>query len=84
MASRRDYLRSLLSDAMLPLTRQVLEDVVMEVLNDRRVPTRTDFQELRDTLNGMRGQVSAATSTLRRLEKSVAALEEKLNSKAEA
>ena len=78
MASRRDYVRSVLSDALLPLTRQLMEDVVMEVLNERRVPTRTDFQELRDTVNGLRGQVSTATSAVRRLEKSVATLEERL------
>jgi polyhydroxyalkanoate synthesis regulator phasin len=78
MASRRDYLRSLISDAMLPFTQQHLEDVVMEVLNERKVPTRTDFQELRDTVNSLRGQVSTASSTVRRLEKRVAALEEAL------
>ena len=81
MASRRDYLRSLLSDAMLPFTQQHLEDVVMEVLNERKVPTRTDFQELRDTVNSLRGQVSTSSSTVRRLEKRVAALEEALEAK---
>ena len=79
MASRRDYVRSVLSDALLPFSRQHLEDVVMEVLNERRVPTRTDFQELRDTVNSLRGQVSTANSTVRRLEKRIAALEEKLS-----
>jgi polyhydroxyalkanoate synthesis regulator phasin len=79
MASRRDYVRSVISDALLPFTRQHLEDVVMEVLNERRVPTRTDFQDLRDTVNSLRGQVSTASSTVRRLEKRIAALEEKLS-----
>ncbi len=76
MASRRDYLRSVLTDALLPVTQQLLADTVMEVLNERKVPTRTDFQDLRDTVNAMRGQVSTATAAVRRMEKRILALEE--------
>ena len=37
MGSTRDFLRSALTDALLPVTRQLLEDVVMELLTDRQV-----------------------------------------------
>lgn len=78
MSSRRDYVRSVVTDAMLPVTRQLLQDVVMEVLTDRQVPTRTDYKELRDVVNGMRGQASGAASGVKKLRKQVDALTEAL------
>lgn len=75
MSSRRDFLRSVVTDSMLPTVRQLLQDVVMEVINERQIPTRTDYKELRDVVNGMRGQTSSAKSTTRALEKRVVALE---------
>ncbi|MCB9764678.1 MAG: hypothetical protein H6739_33190 [Alphaproteobacteria bacterium] len=78
MSSARDFLRSTVSDASLPLVRQLLEDVVMEVLNDRQVPTRTDFHELRDLVNSLRGQVSVSAGASRKLEPRIAELEEAL------
>lgn len=78
MGSTRDFVRSTLSDALLPATRQLLEDVVMEVLNDRQVPSRTDFQELRDLVNGMRTQASGAASSAAELRRQLAALEQRV------
>lgn len=78
MSSTRDFVVSALSDAALPTLKQVLEDVVMETLNAQQVPTRTDFREQRDLLNAMRGQVSAAAGTARRLQARVEALEQAL------
>ena len=78
MSSTRDYIRSVITDATLPLTRQLLEDVVMEVMNERQVPTRTDFKELRDVVNGMRGKTSSAASTAKKLEKRLTELETRI------
>lgn len=75
MGSTRDYLRSIVTDAALPVSRQLLEDVVMETLTDRQVPNRTDYKELRDTVNQMRGQASNAASGTRKVEKRMAKLE---------
>jgi septal ring factor EnvC (AmiA/AmiB activator) len=75
LGSTRDYLRSIVTDAALPVSRQLLEDVVMETLTDRQVPNRTDYKELRDTVNQMRGQASNAASGTRKVEKRMAKLE---------
>lgn len=78
MSSSRDYIRSVITDMALPLTRQLFEDVVIEVMNERQVPTRTDFKELRDVVNGMRGKTTSAASTAKKLDKRLAELEEKV------
>lgn len=75
LGSTRDYLRSIVTDAALPVSRQLLEDVVMETLTDRQVPNRTDYKELRDTVNQMRGQASNAASGTRKVEKRMVKLE---------
>jgi hypothetical protein len=71
MGSTRDFLRSALTDALLPVTRQLLEDVVMELLTDRQVPSRSDFQDLRDLCNTLRGQVSASGALVKRAQSQV-------------
>jgi hypothetical protein len=71
MGSTRDFLRSALTDALLPVTRQLLEDVVMELLTDRQVPSRSDFQDLRDLSNSLRGQVSASGALVKRVQSQV-------------
>ncbi len=63
MGSLSDFLQSSTSDAMLPFFRRTLEDLVYEILNERRVPTRTDFQDLRNLLNTMRSQASTGLNT---------------------
>ncbi|MED5372552.1 MAG: hypothetical protein VX899_16170 [Myxococcota bacterium] len=80
MGSTRDFLRSIATDAALPVTRQLLEDVVMETLNERQVPTRTDYQELRDVVNQMRGQASSAANGTKKLDKEL----EKLRAQVQA
>jgi hypothetical protein len=70
-----DFIYSSISDTLLPVVRPLLEDVVFEVLGERQVPTRTDFREVRDLVNGMRGSVSTAANTAKKLEARVAVLE---------
>ena len=79
MSSTRDYIRSVVTDAVLPLSRQLFEDVVMEVMNDRQIPSRTDFRELRDVVNGMRGKTSSAANGAKKNDKRITALEARLD-----
>jgi chromosome segregation ATPase len=78
MSSLRDFVQSAFSDAMLPAFRQTFEDVVFETLNDRKVPSRTDFLELRDLVNRLRGQASSAQSGNKKLDKRLSELEEQI------
>ncbi len=71
MGSLQDFVRSAASDAMLPFVRQLLEDVVMEVINDRQIPSRTDFHELRDVVNKLRGEVTSVAPAVRRIERTL-------------
>jgi len=64
---------------MLPLFQNTLEDVVYEVLNEREIPNRTQFAEVRDVVNNLRGPVSSATSTLKKLEKRITDLERRVD-----
>ncbi len=63
----RDFLRTTIGDALLPLLQDSMEDVVFEALDRRQVPTRTDFKELRDLQNSLRGQLVGATGGVKRL-----------------
>ncbi len=78
MGSLSDFIRSASSDSMLPFLKQALTDVVMEVLGERQVPTRTDFRELRDVVNKMRSSVTATTSSVKKMEERLVAMEERL------
>ena len=79
MGSLREFVGSYASDLMLPAFRNTLEDVVYEVLNEREVPNRTQFAEVRDLVNNLRGPVSSATSAIKKLEKRVAELERQVS-----
>ena len=70
--------RSALADALLPFFRRTMEDVVYETLDDRSVPTRADFKDLRDLVDSLRGQVTGTTSGVRRLAEGSAATGAKL------
>jgi hypothetical protein len=79
LGSLRDFVGSYASDLMLPLFQNTLEDVVYEVLNEREIPNRTQFAEVRDVVNNLRGPVSSATSTLKKLEKRITDLERRVD-----
>ena len=67
MGTSRDFLASTLADAMLPLLRRSMEDLVYETLDGRAVPTRADFKDMRDLVDTLRGQVAGTTSGVKRL-----------------
>jgi hypothetical protein len=79
LGSLRDFVGSYASDIILPAFRNTLEDVVYEVLNEREVPNRTQFAEVRDLVNNLRGPVSSATTAIKKLEKRIEELESRVN-----
>jgi septal ring factor EnvC (AmiA/AmiB activator) len=78
MSSTRDFVYSTVSDAVLPFARQLLQDVVMEVLNERQVPTRTDYQELRNVVNGFRAKATSSAKAHKGLEQRLTELEARI------
>lgn len=80
MSTSRDFIASTLADALLPLFQRTMEDVVYETLDDRSVPTRADFKDLRDLVDSLRGQVTGTTSGVRRLAEGTANTQARLAS----
>ncbi len=78
MGNARDFFTSSMADALLPSLRRSFEDVVYETLDERQVPTRTDFKELRDQQNALRGQLAGAAGGVKKLSDDVEGLEDKL------
>ena len=78
MGTTRDFIASGMADLLLPLLRRSMEDSVYETLDSRQVPTRTDFKEVRDLVNSLRGQVSGTTNAIERIVARLEALEERL------
>jgi len=66
------------SDLVLPIFRNTLEDLVYDILNEREIPNRTQFGEVRDLVNSLRGPVSSATSTIKKLEGRIEMLESRI------
>ncbi len=67
MGSTRDFIAATFSDGMLPVLRRPVEDVIYETLDQRQIPNRTDFKELRDLVLSLRGQVTGMAGGIRRL-----------------
>ena len=78
MGTSRDFVTSALADSLLPLFKRSMEDVVYETLDDRAVPTRADFKDMRDLVDGLRGQVTGTTTGVRRLAEDHAAVRDSL------
>lgn len=78
MSSSRDFVNATLADRLVPLLRRPVEDLIYETIDKRQIPSRTDFKELRDLVNQLRGQLTGATGGVKRLADSVEGLEEAL------
>jgi len=72
VGTTRDLVTSTLVDSALPYLERALEDVIYEVLDRRRVPTRTDLDEL----SKRQAQLESTVGVLR---KRVAELESRLD-----
>lgn len=71
VGSARDLLASSVIDSLLPFLERALEDVVYELLDRRRVPTRTELEALRERNTRLESQVGL-------LRKRIVALEARL------
>ena len=78
MGTTRDFLISSIGDMLLPMFRRSMEDAVYETLDNRQIPTRTDFKEVRDLVNNLRGQVTGTSNGIERIMARIDALDAKL------
>lgn len=78
MGSTKDFVAATVADAMLPWFRRPVEDVIYETIDRRQIPNRTDFKEIRDLVNNLRGQLTGATGGVKRLAETTDELEERL------
>ncbi|MEC7948775.1 MAG: hypothetical protein VX265_14505 [Myxococcota bacterium] len=78
MGSTKDFVAATVADAMLPWFRRPVEDVIYETIDRRQIPNRTDFKEIRDLVNNLRGQLTGATGGVKRLAETADELEEQL------
>lgn len=78
MGSTTDFVAATVADALLPAMRRPLEDVILETLDQRQVPTRSDFKEMRDLVNTLRGQLTGATTGVKKLADRTEAVEDAL------
>ena len=76
MGSTRDFITATLADVVAPSFRRPVEDIIYETLDRRQIPTRTDFKELRDTINTLRSQSSGATNGIKKIKEGLDDLEE--------
>jgi polyhydroxyalkanoate synthesis regulator phasin len=79
MGSTKDFVAATVADAMLPWFRRPVEDVIYETIDKRQIPNRTDFKEIRDLVNNLRGQLTGATGGVKRLAETTDELEERLD-----
>ena len=76
MGVTKDFIMATITDAMTPTFRRPMEDLIYETLDRRQIPTRTDFKELRDLVNNLRGQVSGSVQSVRALHSKLEEAEE--------
>ena len=76
MGVTKDFIMATITDAMTPTFRRPMEDLIYETLDRRQIPTRTDFKELRDLVNNLRGQVSGSVQSVRALHSKIEDVEE--------
>ena len=80
MGSTKDFVAATVADAMLPWFRRPVEDVIYETIDKRQIPNRTDFKELRDLVNNLRGQLTGATGGVKRLAEAIDDIEDQMQS----
>ena len=68
MGTARDLISSTMVDSLLPYLERALEDVIYEVLDRRRVPTHTDFEDLRRRHAELTSRVGTLERRIRELE----------------
>jgi len=61
MSSLKEFVAGTIVDALLPLLRRPLTDVIVEVLDERKTPNRTEYQEVRNVVDDLRGKINRAS-----------------------
>lgn len=79
MGSTLDFLGATLADALSPRFRRPVEDIIYETIDRKQIPTRTDFTELRNTINSLRSQSTGAQKGIEKLKKGLDDIEESIH-----
>lgn len=79
MGSTRDFLTATFADALAPSFKRPVEDIIYETLDRRQTPSRTDFKEVRDSLNSLSSQNSGFGNGIKRLKEGLDDLEESVH-----
>jgi regulator of replication initiation timing len=79
MGSTLDFLGATIADALSPRFRRPVEDIIYETIDRKQIPTRTDFTELRNTLNSLRSQSTGAQKGVEKLKSGLDDIEESIH-----
>ena len=78
MGSTLDFIGATLADALSPQFRRPVEDIIYETIDRKQIPTRTDFTELRNTINSLRSQSTGAQKGIEKLKNGLDDIEESI------
>ncbi len=79
MGSTLDFLGATIADALSPKFRRPVEDIIYETIDRKQIPTRTDFTELRNTLNSLRSQSTGAQKGIEKIKTGLDDIEESIH-----
>jgi len=79
MGSTLDFIGATLADALSPQFRRPVEDIIYETIDRKQIPTRTDFTELRNTINSLRSQSTGAQKGIEKLKNGLDDIEESIH-----
>ena len=79
MGSTLDFLGATIADALSPRFRRPVEDIIYETIDRKQIPTRTDFTELRNTINSLRSQSTGAQKGIEKLKSGLDDIEESIH-----
>ncbi len=61
MSSLKEFVTGTIVDALVPLLRRPLTDVIVEIMDQRKTPNRSEYQEVRNVVDDLRGKLNRAT-----------------------
>jgi chaperonin cofactor prefoldin len=79
MGSTLDFFGATIADALSPRFRRPVEDIIYETIDRKQIPTRTDFTELRNTINSLRSQSTGAQKGVEKLKGGLDDIEESIH-----
>jgi len=60
MSSLKEFVTGTIVDALVPLLRRPLTDVIVEIMDQRKTPNRSEYQEVRNVVDDLRGKLNRA------------------------